>query len=87
MTLYFMTQGTNWDNNIKTKIMIRTLTGCVIKLWEGLLAPSFNIITNNTTVAFESSIFEGVLVIMPFFNWNWVGACRGRRVGPRLLMG
>ena len=25
-----------------------------------LLAPSFNVITNNTTIAFESSIFEGV---------------------------
>ena len=26
MTLYFMTQGTNWDNNTKTQIMIGTLT-------------------------------------------------------------
>ena len=31
MTLYFMTQGLNWDNNTKTKIMIGTLTGCVRK--------------------------------------------------------
>ena len=40
--------------------MIRTLTGCVRKWWEGLSAPSFNVITNYTTIAFESSIFEGV---------------------------
>ena len=32
MTLYFMTQGTNWDNNTKTQIMIGTLTGCVREL-------------------------------------------------------
>ena len=31
MTLYFMTQRTNWDNNTKTQIMIGTLTGCVGK--------------------------------------------------------
>ena len=31
MTLYFMTQGTNWDNNNKTQIMIGTLTGCAKK--------------------------------------------------------
>ena len=31
MTLYFMTQGTNWDNNTKTQIMIGTLTGCARK--------------------------------------------------------
>ena len=31
MTLYFMTQGTSWDNNTKTQIMIGTLTGCVKK--------------------------------------------------------
>ena len=60
MTLYFMTQGTNWNNNTKTQIMIGTLTGCVIKWWEGLSTLSFNVITNNTTVAFESSIFERV---------------------------
>ena len=40
--------------------MIRTLTGCVRKCWEGLSTPSFNVITNYTIVAFESSIFEGV---------------------------
>ena len=40
--------------------MVRTLTGCVKNLWEGLSTPSFNVITNNTIVAFESSIFEGV---------------------------
>ena len=22
-----------------------------------------------------------------FFNWNWAGACRGRRAGPGLLAG
>ena len=60
MTLYFMTQGTNWDNNTKTQIMIGTLIGCTRKWWEGLSYPSFNVIKNNTTVAFESSIFEGV---------------------------
>ena len=64
MTLYFMTQGTNWDNNTKTQIMIGTLTRCVRKLWEGLSAPSFNVITNNTTTAFKSSIFEGVDTFM-----------------------
>ena len=31
MTLYFMTQLTNWDNNTMTQIMIETLTGCVKK--------------------------------------------------------
>ena len=40
--------------------MIGTLTGYVRKWWEGLAGHSFNVITNNTTVAFESSIFEGV---------------------------
>ena len=34
MTLYFMTQGTSWDHNTKTQIMIGTLTGCVRKWWE-----------------------------------------------------
>ena len=60
MTLYFMTQGTSWDNNTKTQIMIGTLTGCVKKWWKGLPTSSFNVITNYTTIAFESSIFEGV---------------------------
>ena len=40
--------------------MIGILTGCVRKWWEGLSAPSFNVITNYTTIAFESSMFEGV---------------------------
>ena len=31
MALYFMTQGTNWDNNTKTHIMIGTLTRCARK--------------------------------------------------------
>ena len=63
MTLYFiifMTQGTNLDNNTKTQIMIGTLTRCIRKWWKGLSASSFNVITNYTTIAFESSIFEGV---------------------------
>ena len=36
MTLYFMTQEKNWDNDTKTQIMIGTLIGCVRKWWEGL---------------------------------------------------
>ena len=40
--------------------MIRTLTGCVRKWWEELSVPSFDVITNYTTIAFESSIFECV---------------------------
>ena len=31
IALYFMTQGTNWDNNTKTQIMIGTLTICIRK--------------------------------------------------------
>ena len=31
MTLYFITQGTNSDNNTKTQILIGTLTRCVRK--------------------------------------------------------
>ena len=77
MTLYFMTQGTSWDNNTKTQIMIRTLTGCVRKWWEGLSAPSFNVITNYTTIAFESSIFEGVdtfvrYIVNEFLGEEWM---------------
>ena len=77
MTLYFMTQGTNWDNNTKTQIMVGTLTGCVRKWWEGLSAPSFNVITNYTTVAFESSIFEGVdtfvrYIVNEFLGEEWM---------------
>ena len=71
MTLYFMTQGTNWDNNTKTQIMIETLLGCVRKWWEGLSAPSFN--TNNTTVAFESSIFEGVDTFIRYTTNEFLG--------------
>ena len=77
MTLYFITQGTNWDNNTKTPIMIETLTRCVRQWWEGLLAPSFNVITNNTTVAFESNIFEGVdtfirYIVNEFLEELWI---------------
>ena len=25
--------------------------------------------------------------MMPFFNWNWAGVCRGRWAGPGLLAG
>ena len=73
MTLYFMTQGTNWDNNTKTQITIRTLTGCVRKWWERLLAPSFNVITNNTIVAFESSIFEGIDTFIIYIVNDFLG--------------
>ena len=77
MTLYFMTQGTNWDNNTKTQIMIGTLTRCARKWWEGLSAPSFNVITNNITVAFESSLFEGVdtfirYIVNEFLGEQWM---------------
>ena len=73
MTLYFMTQGTNWDNNTKTQIMIGTLRGCVRKWWEGLSAPNFNVITNNTIVAFESSIFEGVDTFIRYIVNEFLG--------------
>ena len=73
MTLYFMTQGTSWDNNTKTQIMIGTLTGCVRKWWEGLSAPSFNVITNYTTIAFESSIFEGVDTFVRYIVNEFLG--------------
>ena len=77
MTLYFITQGTNWDNNTKSQIMIGTLTGCARKWWEGLSAHSFNVITNNTTVAFESSIFEGLYtfircIVNEFLGEQWM---------------
>ena len=57
--------------------MIGTLTGCVRKWWEGLIAPSFNMITNYTTIAFESSIFEGVdtfvrYIVNEFFGEIWM---------------
>ena len=73
MTLYFMTQGTDCDNNTKTKIMIEILTRCVRKWWEGLSTPSFNVITNNTTVAFESSIFEGVDTFIRYIVNEFLG--------------
>ena len=70
MTLYFMTQGKNWDNNTKTQIMIGTLTGCDRKWWEGLSAPSFNVITNYITIAFESSIFEDIDTFIRYIVMN-----------------
>ena len=84
MTLYFMTQGTNWDNNTKTQIMIGTLTDCVRKWWEGLSALIFNVITNNTTIAFEISIFEGVdtyirYIVNEFLGELWITNCIGQR--------
>ena len=77
MTSYFMTQGTSWDNNTKTQIMIGTLTGCVRKWWEGLSALSFNVITNYTTIVFESSIFKGVdtfvrYIVSEFLGEIWI---------------
>ena len=71
ITLYFMTQGTNWDNNTKTQIMIGTLSRCARKWWEELSAPNFN--TNNTTVAFESSIFEGVDTFIRYIANEFLG--------------
>ena len=53
--------------------MIGTLTGCVRKWWEGLSAPSFNVITNNTIVAFESSTFEGVDVFIRYIVNEFLG--------------
>ena len=73
MALYFMTQGTNWDNNTKTQIMIETLIGCTRKLWEGLSYPSLNVITNNTTIAFESSIFKGVDTFIRYIVYEFLG--------------
>ena len=77
MTLYFMTQGKNWDNKTKIQIMIGTLIGCVRKWWEGLSAPSFNVITNNTIMSFESSHFEGVdtfvrYIVNEFLGEQWM---------------
>ena len=73
MKLYFITQGTNWDNNTKTQIMIRTLTGCVRKLWERLSAHSFNVITNNTIVSFKSSLFERVDTFIRYIVNEFIG--------------
>ena len=70
-------QGTNWDNNTKTQIMIGTLIGYARKGWEGLSTPSFNLITNNTTVTFESNKFEGVdtfirYIVNKFLGEEWM---------------
>ena len=53
--------------------MIGTLTGCVRKWWERLSAPSFNVITNYTTIAFESSIFEGVDTFVRYIVNEFLG--------------
>ena len=53
--------------------MIGTLTGCVRKWWEGLSAHNFNVITNNTTVAFESSIFEIVDTFIKYIENEFLG--------------
>ena len=53
--------------------MIGTLTGCVRKWWEGLSTPSFNVITNNITVAFENSIFEGVDTFIRYIVNEFLG--------------
>ena len=53
--------------------MIGTLTGCVRKWWEGLSAHSFNVITNSTTIAFESSIFEGVDTFVRYIVNEFLG--------------
>ena len=57
--------------------MIGTLTGRVRNWREGLSAPSFNVITNNTTVAFEIIIFEGVdtfirYIVNEFLRELWI---------------
>ena len=64
--------------------MIGTLTECVRKWWEGLLALSFNVITNNTTIAFESSIFKGVdtfirYIVNEFLGELWMTNSREQR--------
>ena len=53
--------------------MIGTLTGCVRKWWEGLSAHSFNVITNYTSTAFESSIFEGVDTFVRYILNEFLG--------------
>ena len=35
----------------------------------------------------SSSSKDILLLMMPFFNRNWAGACKGRWAGPRLLAG
>ena len=73
MASYFMTQETSWDNNTKTQIMIGTLIGCAKKWWEGLSTLSFNVITNYTTIAFESSIFEGIDTFVRYIVNEFLG--------------
>ena len=53
--------------------MIGTLTGCVRKWLEGLSAHSFNVITNYTSTAFESSIFEGVDTFVRYIVNEFLG--------------
>ena len=43
------------------------------KWWEGLLVLSFNAITNYTTIAFESSIFEGVDTFVRYIVNEFLG--------------
>ena len=64
--------------------MIGTLTGCVRKWWEELSAPSFNVIANYITIAFESSIFEGVdtfvrYIVNEFLGEIWMIDSIGQR--------
>ena len=53
--------------------MIGTLTGCVRKWWEGLSAPSLNVIPNYTTIAFGSNIFEGVNTFVRYIVNEFLG--------------
>ena len=53
--------------------MIGILTGCVRKWWEGLSTSSFNVITNYTTIPFESSIFEGVYTFVRYIVNEFLG--------------
>ena len=73
MTLYFMTQETNWDDNTKIQKMIGTLTRCARKWCKRLSVLSFNVITNNTTLPFESSIFEGVDIFIRYIVNEFLG--------------
>ena len=53
--------------------MIGTLTGCVRKWWEELSVSNFNVITNCTTIAFESTIFEGVDIFVIYIVNEFLG--------------
>ena len=53
--------------------MIGTLIGCVRKWWKRLSVPSFNVITNYTAIAFESSIFEGVDTFVRYIVNEFLG--------------